>query len=362
MMQAMRALRTGRSREASVAVASPADRDTRIDAAKALSITLVVLGHAKGVPDTFTELASSFRVPLFFFLSGWVIQAHGRARTYAASLLNLVRRILVPYLSFFALGYAYWLVTRNIGEKALRWGDRPWWEPLQGLLSGIGPQLYVHPAIWFLLALFVTTAVYLSLRRLLRPAWLVAASLVVAWAWVALFPRTGLRIPFALDILPVSLFYMATGALASHRLKLPETVPASLALAALLAPLWLWLTWSNGRVDMNHLQFGQPSLFFAAALTGIVAVLCVSRCLSGFPALHWIGQNTMVILCTHILVFFVLSGMASLAGGFDERMPGPAWALLVSAIALAASVPLKWLFARHAPWAIGLGVRRGSRP
>ena len=46
-------------------------RDARIDAARAMAIVLVVLGHAKGIPGWFTVLVYSFHVPLFFVLSGW---------------------------------------------------------------------------------------------------------------------------------------------------------------------------------------------------------------------------------------------------------------------------------------------------
>lgn len=41
-------------------------RDARIDAAKGLGIFLVVLGHAKGLPEWWVVLIYSFHVPLFF--------------------------------------------------------------------------------------------------------------------------------------------------------------------------------------------------------------------------------------------------------------------------------------------------------
>lgn len=335
-------------------------RDARIDAAKAVAIIMVVLGHAKGVPHTYTVLAYSFHVPLFFFLSGWVLEAHGSARSYGASLLRLARVLLVPYLCFFLLGYGYWLLTRNIGEKALRWGSQPWWEPLGGLFTGIGPKLYVHPAIWFLVALFVTTAVYIGWRRYWRAGMISLAVLVLAWGWIGLFPGYGIRLPFALDILPVSLFFFAAGGAAANRLRLPESSWANVLIALALALPWLWLALGNGRVDINQLEFGTSrAKFFAAGLLGTAAVLCGARLIQHWPAVQWIGRNTLLILCTHILVFFVLSGVASLAGWFSggER-PGTSWALLVTAVALALSPPLRWAFIRFAPWAIG--ARRGQ--
>jgi len=328
------------------------ERDVRIDAARAIAIILVVLGHAKGIPQAFTILAYSFHVPLFFFLSGWFVERR-RIAGMSDEATRLARTLLLPYLAFFALAYAYWLLTRNIGEKAARWGERPWWEPLRGLLDGIGPDLYVHPAIWFLVALFTTSLLYRALRRVLPLAWLAPLSLLAAWCWIAFFPALDLRLPWALDIAPVSLFFMAAGALAARARVLPATLPVNLLLAAMLAPVWVWIAMHNGRVDINQLRFGaSPAMFFAAGLAGIALTLALSRLVQDWTPLQWLGRNTLLILCTHILVFFVLSGIVSLAG-FGGARPGLGWALIVSLIALLSSVPLRWVFARWAPWAIG---------
>lgn len=346
---------SGASAGADEAAPAALGRDARIDAAKAVAIVMVVLGHAKGVPQTYTVLAYSFHVPLFFFLSGWVLEAHGSARSYGQSLLRLARVLLVPYLCFFLLGYGYWLLTRNIGEKALRWGSQPWWEPLGGLFTGIGPRLYVHPAIWFLLALFVTTAVYIGWRRYWRAGAISLAMLVLAWMWIGSFPDYGIRLPFALDILPVSLFFFAAGAAAAGALRLPQSRWGNLLLALALAAPWLWLALGNGRVDINQLEFGEShAKFFAASGLGIAGVLCGARLLQRWNVVQWIGRNTLLLLCTHILVFFVLSGVASLAGWFaGGARPGLGWALLVTALALCLSLPLHWIFMKLAPWAIG---------
>lgn len=331
------------------------ERDPRIDAAKGVAIVLVVLGHAKGIPPWFTVLAYSFHVPLFFVLSGWL--SHRRDAYSTRQLLDtLVRTLLVPYFVFFLIAYAYWLLTRNIGEKALRWGQLPWWDPLAGLLSGIGPQLYVHPALWFLPALFVTALAYQLLRKMLQPEMIALLSLPSALTWILAFPSTGLRLPFALDVLPVALLFYAVGAVAGRSVSLPRTVRMGCTAAMLVAVPWLLLAWSNGRVDINQLRFGASAWkFIVASLLGTSVVLLASPLAARSAALQWIGRNTLLILCTHILVFFVLSGVASLAGLFPAgSKPGALWAIAVSAISIALCVPMRWLFLRYAPWALGM--------
>ncbi|MDG2524677.1 acyltransferase family protein [Stenotrophomonas sp. HITSZ_GD] len=335
--------------------AAAATRDGRIDATRAIAIVLVVLGHAKGVPQAYTLLAFSFHVPLFFFLSGWVGAAYGRPRSDAQTWAKLVRGLVVPYVFFFFVAYAYWLATRHIGTKAARWGALPWWDPLVGGAQGTGEGLYVQPALWFLPALFVTALAFHYVGKR-APAMLLAAVMaVVACLWCAWFPGQGVRLPWGLDVLPVSLFFFAAGAAVARHAAAAQPHPALRwwGMPLLLAVLWLPLAWINGKVDVNLLRFGQsPAVFLGVALLGTALMLHVGGWIQHVPGVQWIGRNTLVILCTHFLVLFFLSGVRSVAG--IGGPPGPAWALFATAVAIAAAVPARAMLARWAPWALGL--------
>ena len=343
-----------------MSAADVSPRDGRIDATRAIAIVLVVLGHARGIPQPYTLLAFSFHVPLFFFLSGWVATAYGKPRGDRETWARLARTLLVPYLCFFLVAYAYWLMTRGLGAKALRWGDRPWWEPLAGLLAGNGPGLYVQPALWFLPALFVTAIAFHYLRRWLPMTVLAAVMAMVAAAWILLFPPLGMRLPWGLDVLPVSLFFFAAGAaIAARGPALVASGPIAAIAPMALAAVWLPLAWINGKVDVNHLQFGRwPPLFLLVALLGTAMTMGVGVWIARWPGVQWLGRNTLLILCTHFLVFFVLSGVRSVLRVPGE--PGAGWALFVTAVALLAAVPMRWLLMRWAPWM--LGARRERRP
>jgi acyltransferase len=174
--------------------------------------------------------------------------------------------------------------------------------------------------------------------------------------WIMMFPGTGLRLPLALDILPAASFFYACGALAGRAVPLPRSALAGIAAAGVLLVPWLLLAWSNGRVDINQLRFGASAWkFVLASLLGTSIVLLASPLAVRSVALRWIGRNTLLILCTHILVFFVLSGVAAVLGLFPAgSKPGLAWALGVSGMSIGLCVPLHWLFLRYAPWALGL--------
>lgn len=331
-------------------------RDARIDAAKALAILLVVFGHAKGIPHAYVILAYSFHVPMFFLLSGWVGEAFGKRPLGMATWTKLARTLLLPYLAFFVVAYAYWMLTRHIGSKAQLWGDRPWWEPLLGLLSGIGPKLYVMPALWFLPALFVTTLAYLYLRRLLSLDALALLSLPLAWGWALWFPGQDYRLPFALDVLPVALCFFAVGAAAAKRsASLPRGRMGNALAALLLGLAWSAIAWNNGRVDVNMMRFGDsPLAFLAASLLGSAMALCAARLVQEWAWVQWIGRNTLLILCTHTLLFSLMAGVASRTGLVRGDAWGPGWAVSVGVLAVLASVPIRAVIVRVAPWMIGL--------
>ncbi|MEA9755484.1 acyltransferase family protein [Xanthomonas campestris pv. raphani] len=338
------------------AFASGRSRDPRIDATKAIAILLVVFCHAKGVPHGMTLFAYSFHVPLFFLVSGWLAAGYAsRTTSLLQTITKQARGLLVPYVVFYLLGYVYWLLTRNIGEKAARWGSHPWWEPIVSMFTGVGPDLYVQPPLWFLPVMLVTVIGYVLLRRWMPPLVIAAVAVVLAWFWMNWFPLQHMRLFWGLDVLPVSLCFYALGALLIHVSPyLPTSLPGSALVTVVLAALVAWLAGVNGRIDVNMLEFGrQHAVLLLSAVAGSLMVICAARLVQEWAWLQWIGRNTLLILCTHMLVFFVLSGVAALAGGFGGARPGLGWAIFVTLFALVASVPLRWFLMRFAPWTLG---------
>ncbi|TWR29134.1 acyltransferase family protein, partial [Xanthomonas vasicola] len=235
---------------------------------------------------------------------------------------------------------------------------RPLWHPLTGLLWANGSRLYVLPALWFLPALFVTTLAYIALRARLTAAAVAAVSLPLALAWAGWFPSLQLRLPLALDVLPVALFFIAIGGWLSRFADALRLLGAQVwALALLpLAAGWWWLAGWNGQVDVNNLQFGQSAaVFLLVSLLGTVMTFCVAYFIRGVRWVQWIGTNTLLILCTHTLVFLVATSVVARTGLIARSAIGtPAWALGLSAFAIATSVPMRAVLVRVAPWMLGL--------
>lgn len=345
---------------------SPADvkaalartRDWQIDAAKAIAIALVVLGHASGMPPAYKLFAYSFHVPLFFVLSGWVGERFGQRELNGPTIAKLARTLLVPYLAFFMVAYALWLLRAVIDGHAGHLEIRPWWHPLTGLLWANGSRLYLLPALWFLPALFVTTLAYIALRARLSAAAVVAISLSLALAWAGWFPSLHLRLPLGVDVPPVALFFIAIGAWLSRFADALRTLGAQVWALTLvpLAAVWWWLAGCNGQVDVNNLRFGQwPAVFLVVSLLGTAMTFGVAYFIQRLRWVKWIGTNTLLILCTHTLVFSVVTSLVARTGLIPRSAIGtPAWALGLSAFAIATSVPMRAVLVRLAPWMLGL--------
>src|SRR4051794_26860773 len=106
-----------------VAPPAPIERSGRfdfIDAAKAIGIVLVVLGHAPGAPSGVVTLIYSLHMPLFFFLSGFLLSPARADAPLRTTIVRTGRALLVPYAFFFTVSLVYWLATRDLGARAAK--------------------------------------------------------------------------------------------------------------------------------------------------------------------------------------------------------------------------------------------------
>ena len=110
------------------------------------------------------------------------------------------------------------------------------------------------------------------------------------------------------------------------------------------------------QVDVNNLQFGQSAaVFLLVSLLGTAMTLCVAYFIRHWRWVQWIGTNTLLILCTHTLVFLVVTSVVARTGVIDRHVIGtPIWAMGLCVVAVAACVPMRAVLVRIAPWMLGL--------
>ena len=260
---------------------APSGRNDVIDALKYFAIALVVLTHVLRLRREFIDLSPdllrtivSFNLPLFTFLSGWVLvgrEGHHPLRFMRNKALGL----LVPYLAWIAVEMPLRHVPPS-GYLARLW--HALLNPMHGM------------QMWFLWALFWMFAVFTLGRQISRSDWWTVL-LAIAVGAVALFIPGGAN---GLNRITWLYPYLALGYLiAKHRAKLrrfdaPATAVGALLFAVLSATANRWL----------------PAQF-AAGVAGAVACCGLFRFLPAAVSrtLAPLGRRTLGIYGWQMVVF-----------------------------------------------------------
>lgn len=302
------------------------NRDRQFDILSALAMLLVVMGHVDEGMLTIGGLFPyySFHIALFLFISGYFYVPEKEAHI-GAYLAGKARRLLLPYFIWNAF---YGLLVVCLRAAGFYIGNVPslWTLFVEPFLSG-HQFLYNAPA-WFVPALFLTEAVNVMIRRLLR-----AVGLRNEWALMGMYLCLGFLVVwfsaggrvYDWYRIPGRIMYMLPcyqmGRLYRERLKRHDTLPDWLYFGILLIAQLLLACFANGLAVsaawVNGFSNG-PVVPYITAATGIAFWLRVSRILE--PALaknrffNRLGQNTYAVMLHQVLAFFVVKGMFALAG------------------------------------------------
>jgi uncharacterized membrane protein YcfT len=339
--------------------ASDTDHDTRtpsridwVDAAKGMSILLVVLHHVvilsephglvPGPVSALNTALASLRMPLFFLASGLFAAA-----PLAASWRTLLHRRVAFFLYLFVL----WTLLQSVVLMALpadvlppdspaTWADVAW----EALLPG--------PAMWFLYALAVFSVLGKLVRR--TPAWaqLLVSGVLCAAVGAGLVTFES----FAWTFMARYLFFFLLGV---HARTVVESVAERSSLLLVVAGGALCGVTAGASVAL-----GVRDVFGVAFATNVVAVtfgVLLAGYLSRFRAfsgLVVLGRNTLPVYLTNVLV---VAGVVAVIRHLPLPpvvgwVAPPVLALLVVGVTLVVAETVRaarmpWLFALPGPLA-----------
>ncbi|WP_028310703.1 acyltransferase family protein [Derxia gummosa] len=327
-------------------------RDARIDIARGLGIALVVLGHNPVFREQFPDAYRAvylFHVPLFFFLSGWVL----RPAAPADFLRRAAPRLLLPFVAVSLAAGALYVATR--GWRVV--------DVLAGLVWATGNTLPWDP-LWFLPALFLALLAASGLRldtlshrqaALAGAALLLLAWLVFAGGRFRAPPFVNLSgqpvgLPWSADLLPLMLLFVGLGQRARLAGLLDRVSPGLVLLVALP---WFGLALGLGaRTDLNFRLAAPFPLALAGALAGIGLTLALAswmtRAARVMQAFATLGEHSLIVLIFHAGI------QAAVVRRFGDVDGAPLAAAAALVLGTAAGLLLPVLFGR---WV----VRRSAR-
>jgi fucose 4-O-acetylase-like acetyltransferase len=278
---------------------SVSNRLTWVDYAKGIAIILVVYRHIlvgierSGIPvDTYLKVANevvySFRMPLFFILSGMFISRTMEKYLGVAFVKLKSKTILYPYLVWGVIQISIQIILSNYTNSQRSLIDYSY--------------LITNPRaidqLWYLLALFNSTILFFLFRFTFKFSDLIITLLAVLFYGASVWLE---NYSLVHDIFYYFIFLVLGHLCRSAFLKekyqkyFKSPTKLLLALPLMLITQWYWL---------NH-QDLNVFLFMPITLIGCYVVYSVSFILAErnwLPMLTFVGKHSLQIYLMHLLV------------------------------------------------------------
>ena len=330
-------------------------RNKVIDALKGLAIILVVIGHAipeaaavshggRGLIEVFPQLwvplriardpsfeaVYSFQMPLFAFLSGFVLwrPKPPEPKTFVR---KRVSGLVVPYFAWFGV---FFLVAMLFGS--------PYPQGFVRSLMNVATHSPSQGGLWYLYALFVSSMLLLAIVRTGWSRWLLPVSALLAAAAQTLPAVSGTTLLGAV-VVSLTYPYVALGYMVASKSELLPRVKGRLAIGGFLGFALVFsmiypvdvpgtnltsrLVAGLGGPMQLRIAFTQV-LLYVGAVCAIAAVVGIYHFASGrfLSTQAWLGRRTLGIYAMHGLA----SRVGVLAGVHN-------W-IVLTAISLAVSL------------------------
>ena len=292
-----------------------------LDMARGIAIILVVIGHSGFVSHACNTWISTFHLPLFFILSGiltGIRQEDGQPLSKLA--LQKAQSIMVPYLWF-----SFGSICLDILQVLL--GNFTWdmvWEHEAQTLT-----LQGYSVLWFLPVLYLAEIILVLV--------------------VKIFKRFSTNRICALTITMILITGCAVGGYYTYQALIVTAVPASVLhifricgksfigaafmsygyVFGKLYSNWAitirkWCTFLSGALlcsvnlmvlsqiqllDLNNLDLQNPGIYLLLGITGGMGCILICMGIPNIPFLTFLGQNSLIIMCTHLNFYVMLISM-----------------------------------------------------
>jgi fucose 4-O-acetylase-like acetyltransferase len=333
-----------------------------VDYAKVLGIYLVVFGHLPLWDSSLNQYLTTFRMPLFFLLSGYFEGGNSIGETAKVGL----KRLLWPYAIFYLLAYL-WTVIETFCLGIPYYPNPSAYEvlakPALGFLLGMGDNTpfstIINGPLWFLMALFWVKLLFALLSALCRgrALFIYLAQLPVV-AVALLLKDSDWAFFFSAECALLALpFYVMGYALKKGDLferlhesgKMPFLLPV-----AFLASFLLFK--ANGGISIANGIVGKSmALYYLDGAFGSLMVMLIARLLPQrrLKIVEAVAQGTLVIVGLHLHLAYCLIALLEKAQHSSSvafsNFEGLAFSLLVLLVLL---LPIKAI-EKRCPWVLG---------
>lgn len=279
----------------------PNHRLTGLDIAKGIGIILVVIGHSS-LPYPLKRIIFAFHMPLFFLLSGYMINVEKYREDISLFITKRVKRLLYPYLSFGIFFYFLWIASHYFMHMD---PNVAFFKPFVGILMGEGSWLKQDTVLWFLPALFGAQIIFFGqavlFSRLPKFALVVTSLFLGYW---------GTRIhhgPWGFDIALVSQLLLTAGYLLRqyHGMEwvLGRSRNVLLIAMGFLTFAFVMAAETNIFIDMNYRTYGHLEWFYISGISGSILTMIISTWIeqqkTASRVFSFLGRESLTIMAVH---------------------------------------------------------------
>ena len=284
-----------------------------IDNMKALGILLVIIGHLPFLLiDSLVILIYSFHMPLFFFISGFLIGDKLSMFSPKKFIRYCLSGYIMPYIIFFCLSLFFFILALymrgELNEFSLQVSSI-----VLGFFWVTSDTLNVNAVLWYFSAAW-TTLVFAFIFEKLLSIYFCEKSLLLGLFILIIFIGTPLihgGLPWNISIVHISLFFVMLGKLSKKYILIVSKIDKRnyhwLAVISLFS-IVSYSSLYNGRVDLASGILGYSNALFI--VNAIVMLFCVFFVASSFSATRvaqWLSLRSLIIFPLHIFAIQILT-------------------------------------------------------
>ncbi|MBN1294324.1 MAG: acyltransferase family protein [Candidatus Latescibacteria bacterium] len=303
-------------------------RMAHFDIAKAIGIILMIFGHSLKSDNIIRIFIFTFHIPLFFFISGYFFKAIN------AELLvkKNFRRLLVPYLftslMVIVLSAIYLLISGDhsaVIEKTSSWAVAA----IYGSGRTFNSPIPIRPigAIWFLLALFSAEYLFSTFHQ---KKWILPIFILLI-SYIGYSTAKLIWLPFSIQSGMVGIVFMYAGFLFRENSIFDKKIPLPFLI---LGGLVWFICIKYSRLSLVSCTLKNGFLDVIGAVCAIYFIIHFSIIISRLEILSrifsYIGRNTLIILCFHLIELNVFPWklIRGYLSGFDLSATGMFWMVM----------------------------------
>lgn len=306
-----------------------------IDAVKGFCILLVVMAHAGGIPIIGGILTACY-MQVFFFIGGITYKDRNQ-ETFKSFAMKKGKRLLMPYFAYatILLIIDALFVQRNIAKFLIGGGGILYARHCLLIYHGHENNIFLldnlNGQLWFLPAMFVTYLLFWVLVKASKKERMV---LIVLYFFVNIATNfLQILLPWSLDTVFVTSIVMYLGYCSKKYISYIETLNFKLFFRpkVFLEFFCMMMVYCiaikvNGGINTSVRIFGDYKVFsiFLYIIIGYIGALAymttfsvcentaVLKKLAG--CFEYLGQRTIEILASHILIFKIVEELFDYAG------------------------------------------------